>query len=56
MSIYSYKLAHIQVVIKCQYSIAQMCTREDILTCLFTCAVLDGVMSQNELTTNGIVW
>ena len=24
-------LAHIQVVINCQYSVAQMCTREDML-------------------------
>ena len=31
MSIYSDKLAHIQVVINCWYSVAQMCTREDIL-------------------------
>ena len=28
-SVYLDKLAHIQVVINCRYSIAQMCTRED---------------------------
>ena len=31
MSIYLYKLAHAQVIINCQYSIAQMCSREDTL-------------------------
>ena len=30
MSIYSDKLAHVQVVTNCQYSVAQMCTREDM--------------------------
>ena len=51
MSIHSDKLAHIQVVINSQNYVAQMCTREDILTRLFTRTVLDDVMSQNELTT-----
>ena len=50
MSIYSEKLAHVQVVINCQYSVAQMCTWEDMHAGLFTCAVLDDVMSQNGLT------
>ena len=31
MSIYQDKLAHVQVIINCQYSVAQMCTREDTL-------------------------
>ena len=31
MSIYSDKLAHVQVVINCQYFVAQMCTCEDML-------------------------
>ena len=31
MSIYSDMLAHVQVVINCQYSIAQLCTRENTL-------------------------
>ena len=50
MSIHFDKLAHVQVVINSRYSIAQMCTREDILARLFTHNVLDDVMSQNELT------
>ena len=33
------------------YSIAQMCTQEDMLARLFTGTVFDDVMSQNELTT-----
>ena len=44
-------LAHVQVVINCQYSVAQMCTWEDMHARLFTHAVLDDVKSQNELTT-----
>ena len=36
MSLYSDKLAHVQVVTSCRYSVAQMCTREDTHTCLFT--------------------
>ena len=47
MSIYSDKLAHQQVVINCQYSVAQMGTWED--TRLFRLAILDDVMSQSEL-------
>ena len=39
---YSDKLAHVQVVINCRYSIAQMCTWEDTHARLFTRAVLDG--------------
>ena len=31
MSIYSDKLAHVQVLINCLYFVAQMCTREDTL-------------------------
>ena len=34
-SFYSDKLAHVQVVINCQYSVAQMCTCEDIHVRLF---------------------
>ena len=51
MSIYSDKLAHIQVVINCQFSVAQMCTWEDTHARLFTRAVLADITSQNELTT-----
>ena len=49
--IYSDKLAHVQVIINCRYSFAQISTQEDILAHLFTPAILDDVMSQNELTT-----
>ena len=45
MNIYSDKLAHIQVVINCRYSIAQMCTWEDAH------AGLGDVMSQNKMAT-----
>ena len=31
MSIYSDKLAHVQVVINCRYSVAQICNRKDTL-------------------------
>ena len=51
MSIYSDKLAHAQVIIKCRYSIAPMCTQENTHSGLFMRAVLDDVMSPNELTT-----
>ena len=32
MSTYLDKLAHVQVIINCWYSVAQMCTHEDMLT------------------------
>ena len=51
MLAYSDKLAHVQVIINCQNYIAQMCTWEDQHARLFMRAVLDGLMSQNELTT-----
>ena len=51
MSIYSDKLAHVQVVINCWYSIAQMCTHEDTLTHYLGPPYLYDVMSPNELTT-----
>ena len=50
MSIYLDKLAHVHVVINCQYSVAQMCTLEDTHAHLFLRAILDDV-SQNEPTT-----
>ena len=56
MSIYSEKLAHVQVVvINCRYSIAQMCTRKDTLAQYLGVPYLDDVMSHNELTTEGMV-
>ena len=51
MSIYSDKLAHVQVVFDSQYSIAQMCICEDTLAHYLGTPYLDDVMSQNELTT-----
>ena len=53
MSIYSDKLAHVQVVINCRYSVAQMCTREETQADWFTRAEIDDFMSQSELIT---VW
>ena len=38
-------------IINYWYSIAQMCIQENMLARLFMGAVLDDVMSQNELTT-----
>ena len=49
MSIYSDKLAHVQVVIICRYSIAQMCTHEDLLAHYLGVLSLDDVMSHNTL-------
>ena len=50
MSIYSDKLAHLQVV-NCRYSVAQMCTREDMLGHNLGMPYFDYVMSYNSLTT-----
>ena len=55
MSIYSDKLAHVEVVINCQYSIAQMCTREDSLPIIWALRPrIDDVMSYNSLTKGSI--
>ena len=51
MSIYLDKLAHVQVVINCLYSVAQMCTHEDTLTHNLGAPYFDDVMSYNSLTT-----
>ena len=52
------KLAHIQVITNCPYSIAQMCTREDSLAYILGTPSIDDVMSYNSLTTLslGIQW
>ena len=50
-SIYSDKLAHVQVVVNCRYSIAQTGTREDTLAHILGTQYFDDVMSHNELTT-----
>ena len=51
MSIYSDNLAHVQVVINCQYSIAQMCTCEDTLAHYLGPPFIDDVMIHNTLIT-----
>ena len=51
MNFYSDKLAHVQVIINCQYSVAQMCTCEDVLARYLGGPSLVDVMSHNELTT-----
>ena len=51
MSIYSDKLAHVQVVINCQYFLAQLCTCEDGLAYILGTLSIDDVMSRNSLTT-----
>ena len=54
MSIYSDKLAHVQVFINCPYYVAQMCTHEeseDKLTHILGASYIDDVMSYNSLTT-----
>ena len=48
---YSDKLAHIQVVINCQYYVAQMCTREDTLSHYLGAPSIDDVMRHNTLIT-----
>ena len=51
MSIYYDKLAHVQVVINCRYSVAQLCTREDGLAYILGAQSIVDVMSYNLLTT-----
>ena len=51
MSIYLDKLAHLQVVIICRYSVAQMCTCEDGLAYISGAPSIDDVMSYNLLAT-----
>ena len=51
MSIHSDKLAHVQVVINCWYSIAQICTREDMLALYLGAPFIDDGMRHNTLIT-----
>ena len=51
MCIYLEKLAPVQVVINCRYSIAQMYTREDMLAQYLGSPSSDDVMRHKELTT-----
>ena len=53
MAACSDKLAHIQVVINCRYSVAQMCTRKDTLAHSLGEPCLDDIMSYNWLLTSG---
>ena len=48
MIIYLDKLAHIQVVINCRFSIAQLCTREDTLAHNLGALYFDDVMSYSD--------
>ena len=48
MSIYSDKLAHIQVIINCQNIDVPMCTREDGLALIAGAPSIDDVMSYNS--------
>ena len=50
MSIYSDKLAHVQVIINCRYSVAQMCTSEDTLAHILGALFIDD-MRYNTLIT-----
>ena len=52
MSIYLDKLAHVQVVINCRYSFAQLCTCEDTLAHNLGALHFDGVLCYDSLTTN----
>ena len=51
MSIYLGKLAHVQVDINCQYSVAQMCTWEDTLADSLGAPFIGDVMRHNMLIT-----
>ena len=48
---YSAKLTHVQVVINCRYSVAQMCTREDTLAHYLGMPFIDDFMRYNALIT-----
>ena len=50
-SCYSDKLAHVQILINCRYSVAQMCTCEDTLAHILGAPYFDNIMSYNSLTT-----
>ena len=56
MSICSDKLAHVQLIRNCRYSVAQRCTRKDMLAHYLGALYLDDVMSHNELTTHPTLW
>ena len=49
MSIYSDKLAHVQVVLNCPYSVAQLCSRENTLAHNLGVLYFDDAMSYNSI-------
>ena len=51
MSLYLDKLAHVQIVINCQYSIAQLCNHEDMLAHNLGAPYFNDVISYSLLTT-----
>ena len=51
MSIYSDKLANVQVIINCPYFVAQMCIHEDMLAHNLGAPYIDDVMNCNLLPT-----
>ena len=54
MSIYSNKLAHVQFVFNCWYSVAHLCTSEAALTHNLGALNFNDVMSYNSLTKLGL--
>ena len=54
MSIYSDKLAHVQVVINCRYSVAPMFNCEDTVAHNLGAPYIDDIMSYNSLTKSAI--
>ena len=56
MSIYSDKLAHVQIVINCRERDAPMSTNEDALAHILGTPLIDAVMSYNSLTTHSLFW
>ena len=54
MSIYSDKLAHVQVVIPSWHFVAQLCTYEDGLAYILAAPSIDDVVSYNLLTTDSL--
>ena len=55
MIIYSDKLAHVQVIINCRYSVAQMCTLENIIAhYLGAPSILTGLRWKNKLQQDNL--
>ena len=50
MSIYSDKLRHVQVVINCLNSVAQLCTNKDTLAHILGVPSTDDIMSYDSFT------